>query len=116
MDEHLYLVLSNPVAGLEDEFNDYYDNVHLPELLRIKGLSRATRLELSDRRPGQAPLEGYSYACVYEFDDDPIETLDRLTQLREAGGLTPTKAISRDPAPRAVLYRRRRQVSAEPTG
>jgi hypothetical protein len=110
MNDYVYLVFSNPVAGKEDEYNQYYDGTHLPELLAIPGLARATRYETAADRPDQDPIEGYAYVCVYEFDDDPIETLDRLGEVRAAGGLTPTDAISRDPGPRAVLFKRRSQV------
>ena len=115
MNDYIYLVLSNPTPGLEDEFNRYYDTVHLPELLEIPGLARATRYQISERRANQAPLEGYSYVCVYEFDDDPVVALDRLTRHRQAGRLTPSDAISREPPPQGLLFQRRSHVDQRQT-
>ena len=36
----LYMVKSNPVAGKEAEFNRWYSEVHLPEVLKIEAFSR----------------------------------------------------------------------------
>jgi hypothetical protein len=37
-DRDLYLVFSNPVEGREDEYNAWYDEVHLPDVQRIPGV------------------------------------------------------------------------------
>ena len=34
----LLLVLSNAGDGKEDEFNDWYDNVHVPHMLNVPGI------------------------------------------------------------------------------
>ena len=50
----------------EKEFNDWYDNVHLPDVLAIPGIMRATRYENSNAAEGQG-----KFLAFYE-----IETTD----------------------------------------
>jgi hypothetical protein len=34
MPKHLMLVLTNPVEGKDAEYNEWYTNTHLPDILR----------------------------------------------------------------------------------
>jgi len=52
----IQVVFSNPVADREDEFNEWYDNVHIPELLTVPGMLSATRYAL--HRGGDLPRRG----------------------------------------------------------
>lgn len=78
----LYFVFSNPIAGMDDEFNDWYDNVHLPDLLSIPGIVSAQRFALWDaaivRDAGWTPE--HRYMVVYEIDGDPDEIMSRVRQ------------------------------------
>jgi hypothetical protein len=42
-DTTLYLVFSNPVEGRDRDLNDWYDQVHLPEVLATPGMRTAQR-------------------------------------------------------------------------
>ena len=42
----LFLVFSNPVAGRDDEYNTWYDEVHLGDVRRVPGVVDAKRYEL----------------------------------------------------------------------
>ena len=35
--EYLYLVFSRPVAGREDEYNAWYEDVHTQDMKRVPG-------------------------------------------------------------------------------
>ena len=39
----LYIVKANPMIGREDEFNRWYDEIHLDEVLQISGFKSAQR-------------------------------------------------------------------------
>ena len=41
-----FLVFSNPVEGREDEYNEWYDNVHLRDVCNVPGVAGAKRYEL----------------------------------------------------------------------
>lgn len=65
MADYDLIVLSNPVAGMEGEFRDWYDNRHLPDLMNIPGIGGAVRFErVGDGR--------WASLAIYEFTaDDP---------------------------------------------
>lgn len=70
-DQHLLLALTNPVEGRDDEFNDWYSNRHLDDLLQIPGVRAARRYALSDvqRMPPPYP---YKYCALYEIVTDDL--------------------------------------------
>ena len=77
----IQVVFSNPVPGKEDEFNQWYDNVHIPELLRVPGMLSATRYALQDAAiyhvEGGAVPE-HRYMCVYELEGDVDEIMGTI--------------------------------------
>jgi hypothetical protein len=77
--KHVFLAFTNPVAGREDEFNDWQDNVHLPHGLKNPGFVKATRYKLADAQ--FAPGEGRTkYLTIWEIESDDI-----TATLTEAG-------------------------------
>jgi hypothetical protein len=45
--EELLLVFTNPAEGREDEFHKWYDEVHIPDVLRVPGVESAQRHMIS---------------------------------------------------------------------
>jgi hypothetical protein len=91
-------VMTNAVEGRDAEFNEWYTNQHLGDVLRVPGFTAARRFKLS---------EGYSsphaYLALYEMEtDNPAAVLEELT--KRAG--TPQMPISEamDPNAGLVLY------------
>lgn len=78
------LVLSNASDGLDAEFNRWYTEEHMGDVLRIPGFRCAQRFQIkSDSET--APLAAWRYAAVYEFESDsPDEQLGEL--MKRAGG------------------------------
>lgn len=66
MGRHILVTMTNPVDGREDEFNDWYSNVHLSESVGVPGLISAQRFKLSDEQLGE-PSE-YRYLAIYEIE------------------------------------------------
>lgn len=76
MTSHLLFVYSNPVEGKEDEYNDWYENTHLDEVLLSAGFTSAQRFEVSVDPQGVA---SHRYLAVYEVEgDDPQAIVDQL--------------------------------------
>jgi hypothetical protein len=68
----IYLLGVNPPADVTDEelgtFNDFYTNVHLPEVAERRNASRAARFELI--REIKAPYQGAPrFLATYETDE-----------------------------------------------
>lgn len=71
------LVLSEPREGKEDEFNNWYENQHLDEVLASTGWTRAQRFRLGTEAGAACPLP---YLAEYEAEapdaDSVLQTLN----------------------------------------
>ncbi len=88
---HRLMVFSNPVAGREDEYNEWYDGIHISEVLEVDGFVACQRF-VADAAAEDPPAK---YLAVYEIDaDDPVAA---YTNLRGATGeMNVTDAIDRE--------------------
>jgi hypothetical protein len=85
MSRHLYLVFSSPVEGRESEYNEWYSNIHLRDVLKVPGFVAAQRFKQA---------EG-AYLAVYEIEsEDPGEALGALG--RAAKDMNMSDALDRD--------------------
>jgi len=74
----------------EQEYNTWYDEVHLPELLALDGIVSARRLRPVD---GTGP-----YVAIYELEGDDLQgILDNM--IANAGQLHLSDALQLAPAP-----------------
>jgi hypothetical protein len=62
----LLLTMTEPPAHMEEEFNAWYDEEHLPERLAIPGF-RSARRWVADIAPGQG-----KYLATYELDSAAV--------------------------------------------
>jgi len=60
------LALGNPMPGLEDEFNEWYTNVHIKEAITVDGFVSAQRFKLSDTQMRDS--QPYKYLAIYEIE------------------------------------------------
>lgn len=79
----VYLVFTNAVEGREDEFNDWYDNVHLSDVVKVPGIVSGTRFKLSDVQRSDVPFK-YKYAAVYQLDTHDIGSV--VAELKKRAG------------------------------
>jgi hypothetical protein len=76
MSRHVFAVLTNPVQGREAEFNAWYDDRHVHDILRLPGVVSAQRFGLS---PEQSAATPYRYLVLYEIEtDDLTQTIREL--------------------------------------
>ena len=76
MSKQLFLVLSEPAEGREDDYNDWYENVHLDEVIATSAVINAQRFVLADQRGQAAP---HRYLALYEVEaDDPSEVFKSI--------------------------------------
>lgn len=60
------LVFSNSQAGQEAEFNRWYDEVHIPDVLRHSEATAAQRFRLSEVQWNETGP--HKYLAIYEFE------------------------------------------------
>ena len=93
--KYVSIVLTNPVAGREDEFNDWYTHTHIPDVLAIPGIVAATRYRHLAR--GGAPAwGGFHYMAIYELETADLRGVFRTLRARMGTALMPISASMDD--------------------
>ncbi|WP_099021544.1 DUF4286 family protein [Mycolicibacterium palauense] len=92
----IQVTFSNPVEGREDEFNEWYDNVHIPELLAIPGMVSATRYDLHDsdtyRMEGGLAPE-HRYLTIYEMEGDVNTIMAKIVEGVASGNIVMSDSL-----------------------
>ncbi len=84
------IALTTPVAGREADFHDWYQNVHLPELVRFPGMLGAQRYQLTAKLMGS---DSNPWLAIYDIEvDDPMAFLGAMGQAAAAGKMTQSDA------------------------
>jgi len=67
--QSLLIVQMNPVPGREDEFNNWYSNVHIRDVMRMDGGISAQRFVQREVQTGFATPAEHRYVAFYEVAD-----------------------------------------------
>jgi hypothetical protein len=71
------LVFSNPLEGKEAEYKEWYTNVHLHEVVAVKGFKSAQLFKLTKEQMN--PEQSHQYMAMYELANDDVGgTIQRL--------------------------------------
>ena len=96
MPSKLLVVWTNPASKeAEEEYNTWYNKVHLPDVLRVPGFVAATRYRFT----GVAALEGmddppHRYLALYEVDAENLkEAAERLAAGVGSGEISVSEAL-----------------------
>lgn len=79
MAKAVLVVHSRPIEpSREDEFNKWYDEVHIPDVTSVAGVVSGKRF----KKPGPSD-GGFNYLAIYELDSDDFgvtmkELMDRI--------------------------------------
>jgi hypothetical protein len=66
--KYTLIVYSNPAEGREDDYNAWYDDVHLPEFSALPGVISGRRFRVTGAAQPQ-------YAAIYELSAHPDEVM-----------------------------------------
>jgi len=94
------LALTAPVSSeREGEFNDWYQNVHLDQLVAIKGIKSAQRFRLAIN-VGEG--EASPYLAIYDIETDDIEgVMKDIASRAGTERMVMSEALA---APKAIVY------------
>lgn len=72
MPKYLLIAHNGPTEGEGDEatYNDWYHDIHIPDLLRVEGVKSARRYKMVSNKRADWP-----YTAVYEIETDDVEGL-----------------------------------------
>lgn len=94
MPRYKMVVLSRFVEGCEDEFNDWYQHIHLGEMVTFSGFKSAQRFR---RVRNLGARETDPYLAIYEIETDDINAvMSELETRANAGELTMSEAFARE--------------------
>jgi hypothetical protein len=95
----VFLVRTGPSSPERtDEYNDWYDNIHLPDLLNVKGVVGASRYQVAPVQQGGATIAGPQYLAIYEVDiDDVQDFFDDMTRAATDGSMRMSDSLGTDP-------------------
>jgi hypothetical protein len=97
MARHTFVVFTNPVEGREDEYNDWYDNTHLSDVLKVDGIVAAQRFKLAEMDPSQE--SPHRYLALYEVESDDLGKVSlALSEAGESGAMFVSDSLDRTDA------------------
>jgi hypothetical protein len=67
-DKYVFLVFANPIPGREAQFNDWYQNVHLGDLVQLEGWDGAQRFRLEVDVQPRPTAAGYQRGYLIVWD------------------------------------------------
>ncbi|SRR5713101_1080903 len=90
------IVLTNELPGREDDFNAWYDHVHMKEVTSVPGFTLARRFSepIFYKSPEwmSGDCEGLSppsrYLAIYDIEGDPAAAAEALASASEEWGLS----------------------------
>jgi len=79
------LVYTNAVEGKEDDFNDWYQNTHLQQIVSIKSFVQAQRFRFTMNVVPGSPNPS-RYMAIYDIETDDINaSLGAMNELAASG-------------------------------
>ncbi len=89
MGRYKLLVLTNAVKGRDDEFNNWYNNQHIPDALDVPGYVAAQRFALAGVQMPAAPTSPWRYLAIYDIVSDDLRATMTESMSRAGTGRMP---------------------------
>ena len=94
MARYKMLILSRPTPGQDARYNQWYDGVHVGQMLKLPGFATAQRLKLVQTLGDR---EAQPYAAIYEIETDDLDaTMKALYREAGSGALLVDDALDRN--------------------
>jgi hypothetical protein len=94
----ILVVMSDAVEGTDDEFNRWYDDIHLADVLAVDGFVAARRFEAVPSVHGE--IADRRYLAIYEIEADDLDAVQQALS-RAAASMEISPALDRS---RAITY------------
>ena len=83
MPRSVLITQSNAVEGRDEEFNEWYDTRHIPDVLSLPGFVAAQRFLLADLERNAS--SAFRYLTIYEIEGSLVDALNGLREAVAAG-------------------------------
>jgi hypothetical protein len=99
MAKGILMVQGAPAAGRDQEFNDWYNDIHLVDIMKIAGFTAARRFKRIDAESDNP------YLAIYEVEADDLHAAYAAIGAGVANGeVRMSDVMSFEPAPVMGLY------------
>lgn len=96
MGKYVLVVPSSAKEGRDDDYNEWYDNQHIHDLLAIPGIKSGRRFAPDPISPMPPPA---SYLAIYEIETDDIgSVMMEMNRRAQAGELPTSDALDMESA------------------
>lgn len=85
-----FLVFSNAREGRDDEYNEWYDKVHFPDLLSLPGVKSGERYRV---HAGDGETPEHRYLTVYDLEGDGAAVLKEMAARSASGEFKRTDSL-----------------------
>jgi hypothetical protein len=85
-DGYTLIVYTSPVEGRDDEYNKWYDEVHVKEFAALPGVISGKRFEVAGGKPSP-------YAAIYELSGTPEEVFAAMNASIKDGSMHMSDAL-----------------------
>ena len=106
MPKGILIAQSSPVSpDREAEYHRWYDEEHIPDILRIPGFVSARRYRVRDTGRIKAAPSTPTYLTIYEVESDDLDaTLNELSARSADGRVRRSNTVRTDPPPITTFY------------
>ena len=87
--EYTLIVYTSPAEGREDDYNAWYDDVHLSEFCALPGVINGRRFKVAAADANAKPV----YAAVYELSAHPDKVFAAMNEGIKDGSVRMSDAI-----------------------
>jgi hypothetical protein len=96
MAKYKLVVMTGPKPGRDAEYNDWYNDQHLADVVAVPGFRSAQRFKLTDAMESE---HRNSYLAIYEIDaDDPKAVLAEMFKRSGTPAMVLSEALDLDKA------------------
>ena len=100
MPRYKLVVMTKPAKGRESEYNDWYQNLHLHQFVKLDAIRSAQRFRLTHTFTASEP---FPYLAIYDVETGDPQGLVEEIRIKAANG-TLMISDALDPEVRATLY------------
>jgi len=94
MSRYVMMVLTNPTTGQDDAYNEWYDNEHVPDVVKAGRFVSGQRFRLAATGIGNVTPPTHQYLALYEIEAESAEAANEaLLEASRNGGLSGHDAI-----------------------
>lgn len=102
MAKHVFVVFTEAQPGREAEFNAWYDNQHVPDVLKVPGFRCAQRFRVQPAPDGPANAPP-RFMALYEIETDDLAAVMAETKARAGTAAMPISDAMNAAATMTVL-------------